>query len=67
MISTEMTRTGPVRGRKEGLRADYSRIQKSVNPELYQKVPVNDKFWSFVAKILTKVFKRMYFKEISKL
>jgi hypothetical protein len=67
MISTEMTRTGPVRDRKEGLRADYSRIQKSVNPELYQKVPANDKFWSFVANILTKVFRKMYFKEISKL
>ena len=45
MISTEMTRTGPVRGRKEGLKADYTKISKSKNPNSYQKQPKGAKFW----------------------
>lgn len=67
MISTEMTKTGPVSGRKEGLKGDYSRIQKSVNPELYQKPSKNDQFWGIVANLLTKLFRYMRNKELKRL
>lgn len=49
MIFTEMTKTGPVRDRKEGLRADYTRVTKTKNPDSYQKQPKTAKFWHKLA------------------